>query len=90
MVDLARALAKKPYAAPQADLPDSFKDLTYDQYIGVRAQAPGLLWAGEGRGFVVEPLHRGFVFTTPVALHAVEDGWCAASPTIATASPSAS
>ncbi|AWB25601.1 glucan biosynthesis protein D [Methylobacterium currus] len=74
VVELARALAKKPYAAPAADLPDPFKDLTYEQYIGVRAQPSALLWAGEGRGFVVEPLHRGFVFTTPVALHAVEDG----------------
>jgi hypothetical protein len=43
-LDHLAALAKKPYAAPAADLPDAFKNLTYEQYIGVRAQPTALLW----------------------------------------------
>ncbi|WP_298964455.1 glucan biosynthesis protein D [uncultured Methylobacterium sp.] len=74
VVELARALAKKPFAAPATDLPDPLNNLTYEQYVAIRPQSSALVWADEGRGFVVEPLHRGFVFTTPVALHVVEDG----------------
>ncbi|GJD49985.1 Glucans biosynthesis protein G [Methylobacterium crusticola] len=74
VVDLARALAKKPYAAPSNALPDPFGALSYEQYVAIRALPPALIWAGEGRGFVVEPLHRGFLFTNPVTLHVVEDG----------------
>lgn len=74
VVEAARALAKRAYAAPPTDLPDGLKDLTYEQYVGIRPRPSALVWEGEGRGFVVEPLHRGFVFTTPVALSVVEDG----------------
>ena len=71
---LARALAKRPYQAAPTEMPDGLRDLTYEQYVTIRPSPSALLWGGEGRGFVVEPLHRGFVFTVPVALHVVEDG----------------
>jgi periplasmic glucans biosynthesis protein len=74
VVDLARTLARRPYAAPQNELPDAFANLNYEQYVGIRALPSALIWAAEGRGFVVEPLHRGFVFTNPVTLFLVEDG----------------
>ncbi|MGY2049838.1 glucan biosynthesis protein [Methylobacterium sp. JK268] len=74
IVALARSLAAKPYAAPANDLPDGFGKLSYEQYIGIRPKPELLLWHGEDRGFVVEPLHRGYLFTNPVALHTVEDG----------------
>ena len=74
VTDVARALARRPYAAASADLPDVFASLTYDQYVGIRALPNATVWAGEGRGFTVEPLHRGFVFSTPVTLFTVEDG----------------
>jgi periplasmic glucans biosynthesis protein len=74
VADLARLLAKKPFAAPPTDLPDPFANLNYEQYIGIRAQPSAVLWSGEGRGFTVEPLHRGFAFTSAVTLYLVEDG----------------
>ena len=74
VLDLARTLARRPYAAPPNDLPDVFANLTYEQYVAVKAQQQGLIWGAEGRGFVVEPLHRGFVFSNPVSLFVVEDG----------------
>jgi glucans biosynthesis protein len=46
----------------------------YDQYVGIKALPNATVWAGENRGFTVEPLHRGFVFNTPVTLFTVEDG----------------
>ncbi|MFE1598013.1 glucan biosynthesis protein [Methylobacterium sp. ID0610] len=74
VVALARALAAKPYAAPPNDLPDPFGKLTYEQYVGIRPRPELLLWRDEGRGFVLEPLHRGYLFANAVALHTVEDG----------------
>jgi glucans biosynthesis protein len=74
VVDLARTLAKRPYAAVPPDLPEVLANLNYEQYVGIRALPSAQVWAGEGRGFVVEPLHRGWVFSNPVLLFTVEDG----------------
>ncbi|HEY8565332.1 MAG TPA: glucan biosynthesis protein D [Beijerinckiaceae bacterium] len=74
VVDVARQLARRPYAAPPNDLPEEFARLSFEQYAGIRARPETLIWAGEGRGFRIEPLHRGFVYANPVALFIVEDG----------------
>lgn len=74
LTDLAKLLAKRPYQAPPNDLPDPFNNLTYEQYIGIRAQPNAFLWSNEGRGFTVEPLHRGFAFQNAVSLFTIEDG----------------
>lgn len=74
LLDMARALAKRPYSAPSADLPDGLTNLTYDQYMSIRARPNARLFAGEGRGSVIELLHRGFLFTRPVQVYVIEDG----------------
>lgn len=74
VVDLARSLARRPYAPVPNDLPEALSNLNYEQYVGIKALPSALIWAGESRGFVVEPLHRGFVFSNPVMLFVVEDG----------------
>ncbi|WP_406858389.1 glucan biosynthesis protein [Alsobacter sp. KACC 23698] len=74
LVDLARLLSKRAYTPPPSDLPDPFANLNYEQYIGIRAQPSATLWNMEGRGFTVEPLHRGFAFQNAVSLFIVEDG----------------
>ena len=51
-----------------------FANLNYEQYIGIKPVPAARVWAGEGRGFAVEPLHRGFVFANPVLLFTIEDG----------------
>ena len=33
-----------------------------------------MIWADESGGFVLEPLHRGFVYTSPMQINLVEDG----------------
>ena len=67
VVDLARLLSKKAYNAPATDLPDPFNGLNYEQYIGIRALPNALVWSGEGRGFTIEPLHRGYAFQSAVS-----------------------
>jgi periplasmic glucans biosynthesis protein len=73
VIDIARQLAKQPFAASANDLPDAFGNLNYDQYVTIKSlRAP--IWSTEGRGIAVEPLHRGFVFNNAVDLYLVEDG----------------
>ncbi len=74
VVEAARVLSRRPMVPLTAtDLPEGYATLPYDQYVGIRAQPGGLIWAGENRGFTVEPIHRGYVFSSPVSLFTVED-----------------
>jgi glucans biosynthesis protein len=74
VVDMARELAKKAYDPPATDLPDPLANLSYDQYVGIRLKTDAVIWATEPTGFALEPLHRGFIFTTPMQLHLVDGG----------------
>ncbi|MBV8567894.1 MAG: glucan biosynthesis protein [Methylobacteriaceae bacterium] len=74
VADMARDLAKRPYAAPSADLPEPFASLTYDQYVGIRLKTEATIWGSERTGFAIEPLHRGFIFASPMELHLVDGG----------------
>lgn len=74
VVDLARTLSKRPFSAPASDLPSPFAGLTFEQYVAIKPLPSARIWDGEGRGFVAEPLPRGFVFTTAVTLFTVEEG----------------
>lgn len=74
VIEAARALSKKPYKAPAAELPDVFSALNFEQYGAIRNQPGSAIWAGEGSGYAIEPLHRGFVFTSPVTLNVIENG----------------
>lgn len=75
IVETARTLSRRPLVPMAAtDLPDGYTTMTVDQFAGIRAQPNALIWAGEARGFTVEPLHRGFVFSNPVNLFTIEDG----------------
>jgi periplasmic glucans biosynthesis protein len=74
IVELARAFASKPYAPPPTDLREPFANLTYEQFVGIKTRPGSALWVGENKGFSIEPLHRGNVFTTAVDLFAIENG----------------
>lgn len=74
VVDAARMLAQKPLIPLTAtDLPEGYATLPADQFAGIRTRPEATIWAGENRGFTVEPLHRGYVFSNPVSLFTVED-----------------
>lgn len=70
----ARALAKQPYRARPADCPEVFRGLTYDQYASIRNRPGTAVWANEAIGFAIEPLHRGFVFSSPMQINLVAEG----------------
>ena len=70
----ARMLAKKPFRPPDSDLPDVFKTLSYEQYVSIRAKPGTAIWLNEATGFLLEPLHRGMAFATPMTLNLVENG----------------
>lgn len=74
VVDMARRLAQRPFARAGGDLPEELAGLTYEQYVGVRARPEALLWDGERRGFVIEPLPRGALFRDRVEIYVVADG----------------
>jgi glucans biosynthesis protein len=75
IVDLARALSKKPYRAPSSAMPDGFANLNQDAYAGIRAKPESKIWAGENIGFVLEPMHRGSVFNAPMGVSLIENGF---------------
>jgi glucans biosynthesis protein len=71
--EIARQLARRPFAPASTDLPEVFANLNYEHYAAIKPLATRHIWA-DARGISVEPLHRGFVFTNPVGLFLVEDG----------------
>ncbi len=74
VLEMARQLAKSPFKAPKNTLPDPFADMTYDQYVAIRAKPGSALWSSDNVGFALEPLHRGFIFSTPMDIFIVENG----------------
>ena len=74
VIELARQLARRPYLPPAADLPEPLRNLTFEQYQTIHINRKDRVWEGENRGFVIEPLHRGFVYQSPLTLFVVEDG----------------
>lgn len=74
VVELARGLSKRPMVPNPIDLPDGLGQLPFDAASQIRLQPQHMVWAGEQRGFVVEPLHRGSIFSNQVTIFVVEDG----------------
>jgi periplasmic glucans biosynthesis protein len=72
--EAARQLARRAYVPPTTTLPDPFNGLNFETYAGIRHRPERAVWADEARSVVLEPLHRGYLFTTPVAISVVENG----------------
>ncbi|WP_026606114.1 glucan biosynthesis protein [Methylocapsa acidiphila] len=70
----ARRLAKQPFKAPAADVPDPFRNLSYEQYVAIRHRPEAAIWVSDNLGFAVELLHRGFIFSTPMDINLVAEG----------------
>lgn len=70
----ARDMAKRPYSAPNPAMPDGFRDLNYETYVGIRNRRERAVWNDNPRGFLLEPLHRGFIYQAPVQLAVIENG----------------
>ncbi len=74
VTDAARTLSKQPFKPLSADIPDVFRNLGYEQYAAIRQRPGAAIWAPDNTGFAIEPLHRGFIFSTPMEINLVEEG----------------
>jgi periplasmic glucans biosynthesis protein len=74
VTDAARLLARRAFVQPNASLPDPFSNLNAETYAGIRHRTERRIWSDDNRPYVIEPLHRGFVYATPVLISLVEDG----------------
>jgi periplasmic glucans biosynthesis protein len=75
LTQLARARAAAPYVAPKVgDVPAVLKSLSREGYEAIRPAEGRAVWADRDIGYVLEPLLRGSIFETPVALSIVENG----------------
>jgi glucans biosynthesis protein len=75
VLKMAVELASKPFKAPEAPpLPSVFSGLTFEQYAAIRRVPGTAIWSDQKLGFSLEPLHRGFVYTTPIGINIVENG----------------
>jgi glucans biosynthesis protein len=72
--ELARALASKPFEPPDEKLPDTLKNLNYDQYRSIRFLPEKALWRDEKLPFQVQFFHRGFFYKNRVEIFQVVDG----------------
>ena len=70
---LARAMAAKPYA-PRPQIPESWRNLTYDQYRKIWFNARNALWNDTPRPQRVDVFPPGLYFPQAVTLNVVEDG----------------
>ncbi|WP_457106004.1 glucan biosynthesis protein D [Methylobacterium sp. P5_C11] len=75
LIELARARAAAAYVGPKTgDVPAVLKSLSREAYEAIHPADGRAIWANEGVGYVLEPLLRGSIFETPVALFVVDNG----------------
>lgn len=70
----AAELAATPYVEPDDPLPDSLKNLNYDQYIDIRFRQEKSLWRDQGLPFEAQFFPRGFIHQKKVVINVVEGG----------------
>ncbi|MDF1726499.1 MAG: glucan biosynthesis protein G [Sulfitobacter sp.] len=73
VLERARALAQAPYTA-RPQIPESWRNLTYDQYRKIWFDARNALWEGTDAPQRVDVFPPGLYFPRPVAIHMVEGG----------------
>ncbi len=78
--NLARALAGRPFRAPDTRLPSAVAHLDFDAYRGIRYRKDRALWTGQHGRFTAEFLPRGFLFAEEVRMFQVADGQATAVP----------
>src|SRR5262249_36067734 len=71
---LARELAQNPYKPLDRSLPDTLKNLTYDQYRSIRFVPEKALWRGAGLPFEAQFFHRGFYYADRIDMFEVYQG----------------
>lgn len=70
----ARHLSSLPYQSHRGQLPDSLKNLSWDDYQALRFRPDKSLWQFKGSDFHLQFFHLGWHYQTPVSLYEVVDG----------------
>lgn len=70
--NLARQLSESEFVAPELTLPDSFKQLSYDQFRDVRFRTDQAIWRGDKTDFELQLLPVGWLYNTPVEIWLVD------------------
>ena len=71
VVEKARDLAAKPYAAP-IEIPRFLRELNYDEYQNIRFDPEQSLWRDSNAKFQVLLTSPGLFYTHPVAIHIID------------------
>lgn len=69
----AKRLSEQDWEDPPADVPESLRDLNYDQYRNIRFRGQQAIWRDESP-FQIELFHPGFLYEESVRIHLVENG----------------
>lgn len=72
---MARALAAKPFQAPDQTLPQPLAKIGYDEYRSIRFLPERALWRDDKLPFQIQFFHRGFLFANPVDIYEVDNGF---------------
>lgn len=79
LVSIARDLAVLPFTPDDEMAESALGDLTYEEYRAIEYRAEAALWRGLAP-FEVQLFHPGFLYSTPVRIHVLEDGESALVP----------
>ncbi len=72
--NLAQQLSTSEFASPSLSLPESFKQLSYDQFRDVRFRTDQAIWRGDKTDFELQLLPMGWLYSTPVEIWLVDGG----------------
>ncbi len=70
----ARELSAQPFVPHVTSVPQSIRDLTYDQYRDIRYRPDAAIWHGQDLPVEVQLFHLGHVYGEPVAVNLVSEG----------------
>ena len=70
----AQKLATQAYVSHEGELPQTLKQLSWDDYQAIRFRKDHALWADSDSAFQAQLFHLGLYFQSPVAIHEVIDG----------------
>jgi periplasmic glucans biosynthesis protein len=69
----ARKLATEAYVSHKGELPQSLKNLSWDDYQAIAFREDQALWRNDNTAFQVQLFHLGLYFQQPVKIHEVID-----------------
>jgi periplasmic glucans biosynthesis protein len=71
VLERARALAAAPFAPPEPAVPEGLTGLSASDYATIRFREERRFFVDPPTGFGVEPLHSGFIYSSPVEIYLV-------------------